>query len=220
MKRYLFLVVIGLAFSCDETPREKAVKQFPAASSDTASAKQQVKALPHAKKEPPESTALKKEFARWQRNEIKAGRFWADDSCSMNWFADHEYPASAMPWGFPGIEEMTFSYADVNGDSRVDQLVTFSPSQCDGGNASMWTKFAILTVSEKGKYITKSLDIEGLYFPGGQGEEGFYHYDSIGTGVIYGTHYVFGKDDGHCCPGTQDFVVFDFKTRTLLPAHR
>lgn len=220
MKRYLFPVVIGLAFSCGESSPEKAVKQLPAASSDTAAAKQQAVELPRTKIEPAESAILKKHFIRWQRDEIEAGRFWAKDSCFMSWFADHDYPASAMPWGFPDLSEMTFSYADVNGDSCVDQLVTFSPDQCDGGNASIWTKFAILTVSENGKYQTKSLDIEGLYFPGGQGEEGFYHYDSIGTGVIYGTHYVFGKDDGHCCPGTHDFVVFDFKTQKLLPARR
>ncbi len=220
MKRYLFLVVIGFILSCGETSREKKAEQLSAASSDTAPAKQQAEALPRTKNEPPESTALKKEFIRWQRDEIQAQRFWAKDSCYMGWFADHDYPASAMPWGFPDLSEMTFSYADVNSDNVVDQLVTFSPAQCDGGNASMWTKFAILTVSEKGKYITKSLDIEGLYFPGGQGEEGFYHYDSIGNGVIYGTHYVFGKDDGHCCPGVNDFVVFDFKTRKLLQGRK
>jgi hypothetical protein len=220
MKRYLFLVVIVFAFSCDESTREKTTAPLPAAESDTATVKQQEEKIPRTKNEPPESVALKKEFIRWQRDEIQAGRFWAKDSCFMSWFADHDYPASVMPWGFPDLSEMKFSYADVNGDSLVDQLVAFTPDQCDGGNASMWTKFAILTVSGNGKYITKSLDIEGLYFPGGQGDEGFYHYDSIGTGVIYGTHYVFGKDDGHCCPGVHDFVVFDFKTRKLLQVRK
>lgn len=220
MKRYLFFAAIALTFSCGESTREKTTVPLPAAVPGTAAAKQPAEKIPHTKNEPPESAALKKEFIRWQRDEIQAGRFWAKDSCFMSWFADHNYPASAMPWGCPDLSEMTFSYADVNGDSLVDQLVTFSPDQCDGGNASMWTRFAILTVSGNGKYVTKSLDIEGLYFPGGQGDEGFYHYDSIGNGVIYGTHYVFGENDGHCCPGTHDFVVFDYKTRKLLPARR
>ncbi|MCX6351888.1 MAG: hypothetical protein NTX03_08495 [Bacteroidetes bacterium] len=167
---------------------------------------------------------LKKFFLDWQINEIAQHRFWAKDSCYMGWFGTHHFhEEGGLPWGFPDTShrdtsQYRFSYADINNDGKTDQLVTFTPAQCDGGNASMWEQIEVLTISEGGKFKTTSSIGDGFFSYYGNDTNGFYHYDSIGVNKIYGTFYSFKKGDGHCCPSIVKSIIFDYKTKKIIKA--
>jgi hypothetical protein len=159
---------------------------------------------------------LKKLFIDWKKNEIAQGRIWAEDSCNMDWFSKHDYNEPTIPWGFPDTSEYKYSYADLNNDGKIDQLVTFIPSQCDGGNGSMWTQIEVLIISDKGKYKIISSLGDGLFSSLGIDTTGFYWYDSIGVNKIYGTFIKFMKDDEHCCPSIVKPVIFAYDTKKII----
>ena len=155
-------------------------------------------------------------FRTWQANEIAEGHMWAADSCRMDWFSDHEAAEGSIPWGFPDSADIAYSYADLNLDGKTDQLVTFNPSQCDGGNGSMWSQIEVLIVSSGNSYETIASSGDGMFSFLGKDSTGFCWYDSIGPNKIYGTYYNFSEDDGHCCPGTVIPVIFSYDTRKII----
>lgn len=84
---------------------------------------------------------IKQLFADWQKNEIKLGHFWAIDTCNPNYFSQRDFTGTIdQELGIPDSNEINFSFGDLNDDGKLDGLATFTPSQCDGGNASMWTQ--------------------------------------------------------------------------------
>lgn len=160
---------------------------------------------------------LKQLFTDWQNNEVAQGHLWASDSCYPGWFVDHRFDGMIEDmWGIPDSSEYNFSYADINSDGKFDQLVTFTPSQCDGGNASIWIQIAVLTISENGKYKTTASLGDGLFSAVGKDTSGFYWYDSIGVNKIYGTFYNFLKGDGHCCPSVERPVIITYDTKKVI----
>jgi hypothetical protein len=160
---------------------------------------------------------LKQLFIDWWNNEVAKGHLWASDSCYPGWIADNGFDGMIEDmWGIPDSSEYNFSYADINGDGQFDQLVTFTPSQCDGGNASMWIQIAVLTISKNGKYITTASIGDGIFSAVGKDRTGFYWYDSIGVNKIYGTFYNFMDNDGHCCPGIEKPVIIAYDTKEVI----
>jgi hypothetical protein len=89
---------------------------------------------------------LKECFQKWQEEEIRSGRIVPYDSCNWNWVSRHQ-DINDMVWGFPDSSEFQYSYGDLNQDHRLDQMVTFVPGQCDGGNASIWVQLEVITIS-------------------------------------------------------------------------
>lgn len=154
-----------------------------------------------------EPTILKNLFSLWQKEKIQEGKLWSKDSCFSSWFENHEYEFQVSDWGFSENTEFKFSYADLNNDGKVDQMVTFNPEQCAGGNGSMWLQIKVFTISEVNNYISFSSLDKTLF-----GHEGIWHYDSIATNKVYGTYYEFLEEDGSCCPSIQYLFEVDYKT--------
>jgi hypothetical protein len=164
----------------------------------------------------PEQDSLQQLFAEWRQNEISAGNFWDTDSCYPSFVMNSKFdgPINSM-WGIPEVEECNFSYADLNDDGKTDQLVTFNPSQCDGGNASMWTQIQVLFLSGETGYTTE-VSSENDFGTSASDDGGFYHYDSIGINKVYGTYYKFTTDDGHWCPGTIQPVIINYSEQKVI----
>jgi len=162
---------------------------------------------------------IRKLFKNWEAKEIRLKHFFAEDSCNPSYYEKHEGDNSYNGgWGFPDSTRIEFSFADLNGDGKLNGLVTFVPDQCDGGNASMWTQLQIFFISGKKKYrITDEIDVKefsGTDFD----EKGFYWLDSISKNKICGRYIEFKDSDGHCCPSTNWLVTFDFKARKIISA--
>jgi hypothetical protein len=136
----------------------------------------------------------------------------------MRWFAEHNDNSNAsVEWGFPkDTTAYSYSYADLNEDGLLDQMVTFIPEQCSGGNASMWTQFEVFTVSNGDRYETEAVLGEGLFCSLGQDTTGFYWYDSIGPKKIYGTFYNFKDTDAHCCPSVVRPAILAYDSRKVI----
>lgn len=172
---------------------------------------------PTIKINPEEVKVLKAQFAEWQQNEIAERNFWADDSCHPEWFREHEFEGTISEmWGFPDSSEFNFSYADVNIDGKLDQLVTFVPAQCNGGNGSVWIQFEVFTVSDSVGYQTIAYLGEGIFSAFGKDTSGFYWYDSIAPNKIYGRFMNFLESDGYCCPSIIRPVIIDYYTRKVI----
>lgn len=172
---------------------------------------------PAIKINPEEVKILKTLFAEWQQNEIAEHRFWAADSCYPDWFLEHEFEGTLSEmWGFPDSSELNFSYADVNVDGKLDQLVTFVPVQCDGGNGSIWIQFEVFTVSDSNNYKTEPYLGEGIFSAFGKDTSGFYWYDSIAPNKIFGRFINFLGGDGYCCPSVIRPIIIDYKTREVI----
>ena len=164
-----------------------------------------------------ERNNLKKYFISWKENEIAKGNLVPEDSCFPARYVEHDIEALIENmWAVPDSSQINYSYADINSDGKLDQLVCFIPSQCDGGNASMWTQLEVLTVSENGKYKTSTNLGDGMFSVVGKDSTGFYWYDSIGVNKIYATYYSFSEGDPHCCPSTMKSVIFDYKTMKVI----
>jgi len=159
---------------------------------------------------------LKNIFAEWQKNEIKKKLFWANDSCNPDWIILHPTDTSGIVWSFPDNTSFKFSYADINNDGKIDQLVTFTPEQCDGGNGSMWTQIEVLTISNHNQYTTTSTLSDGNFSYLGKDTSGFYWFDSIGVNKIYGRYLKFKNTDGHCCPSIIKPEILDYDTNKVL----
>jgi hypothetical protein len=166
----------------------------------------------------PAEQQLRRRFARWQRAELRAGRYWAADSCKP-WLLGERGADTVQgpPVGFPAPGEFRYSFADLNQDGQLDGLMTFTPEQCDGGNGLLSAQTEVLALSGPGGYTLRadSLRIEQLADTPAE-EAGFYQLDSIGPNRLYATYREFGPDDGRCCPGRQQPVVFDFAARRRL----
>lgn len=155
-------------------------------------------------------------FSSWKKAYIESGNMWAADSCYMGWFNEHENDDEGLPRGFPKDEaDYHYSYADLNADNTNDVMITFTPVQCDGGNASMWTQMAVFIISDGEGYYLNPVINEGVLNSIGTDSPGFYHYDSIGVNKVYATYIEFKEDDGHCCPSIKKPVVIDSKNLDL-----
>ncbi len=156
-------------------------------------------------------------YANWQKEQIRKGNYWANDSCNQDWFLNHaEEDIKDLPYGFPDPSGFRTSYADLNGDGIRDGLIAFTPVQCDGGNASMWTQEQVFFLSgQKGYAITDSLRVDEFAATDFD-STGFYWLDSIGANKIYGMYFSFAADDAHCCPSTNKPVTFDYAQRKLV----
>jgi len=163
-----------------------------------------------------EKEKIQKVFKGWETREIKAGHFFASDSCNQEWFIDHKFDGTIdQEWGIPDSSEIKFSFADLNNDGKLDGLVTFTPDQCDGGNASMWTQLQLFLLSDKEDYkIIDTIQVDK--FSSTEFDSlGFYWLDSIAANKIFGTYIEFKGNDGHCCPSINKPVTFDFVKRKL-----
>lgn len=161
-----------------------------------------------------EQRPIRRLLAGWLREQVRNGTLWPADSCKP-WLIQGRDVAEP-PLGLPADSaDYGYSFADLNQDGRLDGLLHFTPTQCDGGNGSMWVQFAVLALSSPTGYqLTDSLDAELARFADTDFDaKGFYHLDSLGPNRVYATYYEFGPDDGHCCPHRHRREVFDYAAR-------
>jgi hypothetical protein len=159
---------------------------------------------------------LNQQFAKWQQKEIKANRMYSHDHCSWSWVETHPLKEWGLNWGFPDSSEIPFSYADLNGDKKLDLMVAFTPDQCDGGNGSITIQMQVFIISSRSGYQTQFDINNGLSGWFGKDLDGFEDYDSIGPGIIYGRHMAFLFKDGHCCPGVSCPTIYEWPSRKVL----
>jgi hypothetical protein len=164
---------------------------------------------------------IKNEFAEWQSEEIKKGHFLPADSCDPDLFYKYSMPANLdsryeLGYGFPkDSSEYKFSFADLNGDNKLDGLVCFTPYQCNGGNASMWSQWQVFLISNKENYIvTDTVNVNNFALTDFD-SIGFYRLDSLATNKICGTYIQFIPKDPTCCPSINKPVTFDFTNKKL-----
>jgi hypothetical protein len=156
--------------------------------------------------------SLVKLFEDWKKDQIANGEFWPKDSCKPDIVMSPRYDDEPNPiYGFPDEQNIVFSYADLNSDGQIDQIVIFQPDQCDGGNGSMWSQSQILMLSRNGQYKTIELNRNNLFPLPAKDDAGFIFYDSIAPNKLYGTYYKFLDKDGHCCPSVVKQAVFDYR---------
>lgn len=146
-------------------------------------------------------------FSDWQKAQIESpdGEFVAKENCNLDYVINTEGTAML---GFP--EEINFYYADVNDDGRTDALITFSPDQCDGGNAMAWTQYKILVTSDDNNDYSvneSSLDVATASLV-----KGPYFLDSLSGTNAYGRYYEFLDGDARCCPSISGAMIIDLKT--------
>ncbi|MBM3417234.1 MAG: hypothetical protein FJY20_12555 [Bacteroidetes bacterium] len=108
-------------------------------------------------------------------------------------------------------KEISIHYSDINGDGKLDALITFHPVQCDGGNAMMNAQSRLLIISKGSSWVTDDKFIESIESK----KDGWLSVSGVTEGTIFGTYYEYAADDGRCCPSIKKSFTLDYKTRKL-----
>jgi len=161
-----------------------------------------------------EKAAIHNAFEKWKIAEIEKGNFISIDSCNLEYYEKNN-PLEIGNTNYYAIptdsSEVNYYYSDINGDNKKDALITFSPHQCDGGNATQWVQYQILVLSQNQNY-----SVIDNYFEKFNNYNGFFHLDSISTNSFFGTYFEFKEDDGNCCPSIKKPIKIDFRLNKLV----
>jgi hypothetical protein len=154
-------------------------------------------------------TDIKSAFDNWTKSEIKKGNFFAIDSCNMGYYVMKDSLGLESVFGLSvpdDSSEIYYYYADLNEDKKKDALITFTPYQCDGGNATMWVQYQLLVLSQGDKYL-----VNDNYFERFKTDPGFFHLDSVGIKTVFGTYFEFTDNDGRCCPSIKQPIKINLE---------
>jgi hypothetical protein len=168
--------------------------------------------------DPKTITDIKNAFENWTKYEIEKGNFFATDSCNRDYYVMKDSLGLESTFGLSvpdDTSEIYYHYADLNSDNKKDALITFTPYQCDGGNATMWVQYQLLVLSQGDKYL-----VTDNYFERFKTDPGFFHLDSIGTKTVFGTYFEFTNNDGRCCPSIKRPIKIDLEKNELNYANR
>jgi hypothetical protein len=168
--------------------------------------------------DPKTITDIKNAFENWTKYEIEKGNFFATDSCNRDYYVMKDSLGLESTFGLSvpdDTSEIYYHYTDLNSDNKKDALITFTPYQCDGGNATMWVQYQLLVLSQGDKYL-----VTDNYFERFKTEPGFFHLDSIGTKTVFGTYFEFTNNDGRCCPSIKRPIKIDLEKNELNYANR
>jgi hypothetical protein len=58
--------------------------------------------------------------------------------------------------------DIHISFTNINNDNKLDALITFNPTQCDGGNALMNAQIRVLIMSNAAGYVTDDSYIDKI----------------------------------------------------------
>lgn len=157
---------------------------------------------------------IKNAFDSWTKSEIEKGNFFAKDSCNGDYFVTKDslglesIDGIAVP---DDSSDIFYHYADLNNDNKKDALITFTPYQCDGGNAIMWVQYQLLALSQGDKYL-----VTDNYFENFKTDPGFFHLDSVATKAVFGTYFEFKEHDGRCCPSIKRPIKIDLEKNEFI----
>lgn len=154
-----------------------------------------------------EYTQIVTRYEQWKAAQYKAGAYATPGNCKMEVVTKDGYkgPVSGIP------KDISVYYSDINGDGRLDGLITFNPVQCDGGNAMMNAQSRLLILSKGAAWTTDDKYIDNI-----EGKkDGWFSVNGVSGGTIYGTYYEYAADDGRCCPSIKKPFTIDYKTKKL-----
>lgn len=155
-----------------------------------------------------EYTQIMTRYEQWKALEYKNGNYEIPSKCKVEIVTKDSYKGPNV--GIP--KDIQVSFTDINGDKKMDALITFSPEQCDGGNALMNSEERVLILSKGAAYVTDNAFFtkieDGL-------EKGWLHITSASFGQFYGTYFEYKDDDGRCCPSIKKDFYIDYKTKKL-----
>jgi len=150
---------------------------------------------------------IKNAFDTWTKSEIQKGNFFAMDSCNTHYFIMKDSLGLESIDGLSvpdDSSEINFHYADLNDDDKKDALITFTPYQCDGGNATMWVQYQLLVLSNGDNY-----SVIDDYFEKFNTDPGFFLLDSVSTKTVFGTYFEIKNNDSRCCPSIKRPIKID-----------
>ncbi|MGQ0739944.1 MAG: hypothetical protein ACT4OJ_12880 [Bacteroidota bacterium] len=154
-----------------------------------------------------EYTKILIRYEQWKAAQYKAGTYATPGNCKMEIVVKDGYngPGAGIP------KDISIHYSDINGDGKLDALITFNPVQCDGGNAMMNAQSRVLVLSKGAVWITDDKYIDNIESK----KDGWLSVTGVVEGTIFGTYYEYKKDDPRCCPGIKKQFSIDYKTKKL-----
>lgn len=152
-------------------------------------------------------TQILSRYEQWKAARYKAGAYATPGNCRMDVVTGDGYkgPMSGIP------KDISVHYSDINGDGKLDALITFNPVQCDGGNAMMNAQDRVLILSKGAAWVTDDKYISNIESK----KDGWLSVNGVTGGTIFGTYYEYAPDDGRCCPSIKKSFTIDYKTREL-----
>lgn len=138
-------------------------------------------------------------YEEWKSLQYKTGEYLTEKDCNLT---------KEGGWGIP--RDIQVSYSDINGDNKIDGLITFSPDMCGGGNATMNVQIQVLILSKGTDYF-----VDDKFFNKIEEKYGGGIIESVSDGVFFGTQYEYGENDGRCCPSIKKPFIIDYKTKKL-----
>lgn len=152
-------------------------------------------------------------FEQWKSIQYKNGKYETQKRCHLDTVLADSYTGPGI--GIP--DEIDIFFTEINGDNKLDALITFHPDQCDGGNALMNAQVRVLIVSSGGSYITDDNFVEKIEK---NFKTGWLNIERAADGTFYGTYYEYKDGDGRCCPSIRKAVEINYKTKKLIYADR
>jgi hypothetical protein len=163
-------------------------------------------------KDQTEQSKIKSCFNTWVSNEIAAGRYWAMDSCNVEYFKKYKNTSRVdHAVGIPDSSKIRFSFSDVNKDGVLDGLVTFNPVFCDCRERNGWTQYQFLVLSLKNSFAVNDTFFSSI----GNTLKGFYQLSGIENEKFTGIYYEFHEGEVQCCPTIERPIAISYKTREL-----
>lgn len=152
-------------------------------------------------------TQILSRYEQWKAAQYKARTYATPGNCKMEIVVKDGYkgPVAGIP------KDISIHYSDINGDNKLDALITFNPVQCDGGNAMMNVRSTVLILSKGTIWITDDKYMENIESK----KDGWLSVNGVIGGTIFGTYYEYKEDDGRCCPSIRKQFSIDYKTRKL-----
>lgn len=146
-------------------------------------------------------------FEQWKAAKYKAGAYATPGNCKMDIVTKDGYkgPVAGIP------KDISIHYSDINGDGKLDGLITFHPVQCDGGNAMMNAQDRLLILSKGAAWVIDEKYISNIESK----KDGWLSVSGVMEGTIFGTYFEYGPDDGRCCPSIKKSFTIDYKTKQL-----
>lgn len=155
-----------------------------------------------------EYTQIIHRFEQWKSGQVNAGRFASSSNCNPDSVTKPGYKGPEM--GIP--KDLNICYTDINADGRLDALVTFSPDQCDGGNAMMYAQSRVIILSKGNSYTIDDTSLDTIEK---QLKKGWLRFESALQGTLYGTYYEFTSSDGRCCPGIHRAFEINYSSKKI-----
>ncbi len=147
-------------------------------------------------------------FEQWKSIQFKKGIYATEKKCNLGTVTKDSYTGPTM--GIPN--DVDISFTDINNDNKLDAIVMFNPSQCDGGNALMNAQIRILILSNGMTYIADDTYIDKIE---SRFKKGWFSIKKASYGTFFGTYYEYKETDGRCCPSIRRPFIIDYKTKKM-----